>query len=144
MVADVLGVQQRREPLEAAGADLGGGAQVPGDDQGRLVVEDVADGGGQPGEAGVELGVDLVAGIGVLPHQVATVAGQQPEPGVDVIEAGSIRPKPLTAARVIARRSVSSVLLPGSAARRNDLEASGWTTRASRPAATAARLIGAW
>ncbi len=39
-----------------------------------------------PGRRASSLGVDLVAGIGVLPHQVATVAGQQPEPGVDVIE----------------------------------------------------------
>ena len=63
-----------------------GRAQAPGDDQGRLVVEDVADGGGEAGEQGVELDMDLIAEVGVLAHQVAAVAGQEPELGVGLIE----------------------------------------------------------
>ena len=56
MVADVLGVAAARPARRAPRARISAGrAQVPGDDQGRLVVEDVAEGGGEAGEQGVEL-----------------------------------------------------------------------------------------
>jgi hypothetical protein len=86
LIAHVLGVQQRGPPIQAAGPDLRRRAQAPGDHEGRLVVEDAADGGGEAGEQGVELAMDLVAEVGVLPHQVAAVAGQEPELGVGRIE----------------------------------------------------------
>lgn len=69
---DVLGVQQGREPLRAAVEDRAGRAHVSGDDQGGFLVEDVADGGGEAREPGIEFGMDLVAEIGILPHQIAT------------------------------------------------------------------------
>src|SRR5512135_3165430 len=56
----------------------------------------------------------------------------------------SVSPKPFTAARWMALRSVSSVLLPGSAGRRNCLVANGWTVRTSNPASAKARLTGWW
>ena len=106
------------------------------------MVEDVADGGGEAGEQGVELDVDLIAEGGVLAHQVAAVAGQQPEPGMDLIERRLDQAEAVDGGPPDGRRSVSSVLLPGSAGRRNCLEASGWTTRASKPAAAKERLTG--
>jgi hypothetical protein len=86
MGADALGPQEGRQAGEAGGADGAGRARVPRDDQGRLVVEDVARGGGGAGEEGIELDVDLIAERGALGHQVAAAAGQDPEWGADVIE----------------------------------------------------------
>ena len=85
LVPHPLGLQQRREPVEAAGADLPRRAGASRDDQDRLVVEDVAHGGGEAGEQGIELDVDLIAKRGVLAHQVAAVAGEQPELVMDRI-----------------------------------------------------------
>ena len=52
---------------------------------------------------------------------------------------GSHNAKPLTAARWMANRSVSSVLLPGSAGCRYCLVAKGWRKRVSKFAAAKAR-----
>ena len=40
----------------------------------------------RPGKRRVELDVDLIAEVGVLPHQVAAVAGQEAEPGMGLVE----------------------------------------------------------
>ena len=73
------------------------------------------------------------------------MAGQQPEPGVDVIErrldqAEAVDGGPSDGEEVGVVGLVAGIGRRGG----TDLEASGWTTRASRPAATAARLIGVW
>ena len=86
MGADVLGPKQLGEPVRAAGPDRAGRTQMSGDDRRRLVGEDVAHGGGEAGESCVELGRDLISQVDVLPHQVAAVAGQEPERDVDLIE----------------------------------------------------------
>ena len=48
--------------------------------------EDVSDGGGEPREEGVELGMDLIARRRVLADRVAAMANQGPELGVDLVE----------------------------------------------------------
>ena len=113
-------------------------AEASRDDHGRLMSKDVADGGGEAGEQGVELDVDLIAERSVLADQVAAMTGQQPELGVDVIERRLGQAEAVDGGSLDGGRSVSSVLLPGSAGKRNCLEARGWTTRASNPAADGA------
>ena len=116
---------------------------MAGDDQGRFLVEDIADGGGEAREPGVEFGVDSIAEAGILAHQVATMAGQEPELTVGRVEEGIDQSEAVDGGRERWRRGrCRRSCCRGRPGVGISLEASGWTIRASKPAAVAASRIG--
>ena len=135
------------EPLGQAGQPVGadrGGRPSPLAIRNSALVSKISSNTAVAGQEHLEMLEDLAAEHRLLADQVAAMAGQELEPGVGRLGRGDGRPKPLTAARWMAARSVSSVLLPGSAGWRNCLEVKGWTRRASNPAAAKARWTGRW
>ena len=116
------------------------------------MVEDAADGGREAGEQGVELDMDLIAEVDVLAHEVAAVAGQKPELGVDLIEhrldqteaidGGTLDSGEIGVVGLVAGIGGEAELLGGQRMDDTGLEASGGGGTLERPVIVASALDG--